>query len=156
MFRSKEVWSKKCALQKLRPPKIGSKKFGQNGVSKSWDIADIKYLWWVVVVVCIFMSSSTYVELWLSWVVPISIRLIVAWRFLQHTRRWSKLQDCAEYFSTFVHTWLSHTNNICCVREFILNHTLEITMLYAGIITDTLTSYLLIVSWVGKEDDFAF
>jgi len=46
-------------------------KFGQNGVSDSWYIADIKFVWWLggVVFNFIFMSNPTNVEpaLWLSW-----------------------------------------------------------------------------------------
>ena len=37
----KKIGSKDVSPKKIRPPKTGSKKFSQNQVSNSWDIADI-------------------------------------------------------------------------------------------------------------------
>ena len=84
-------------------------RFHQNRISNSWDIADIEFLWWVVVVVgcgrvckAIFVSNPTYVELSLSWVGALTMHEdVVSMRILWKPGSWlpCKLPSCAELWT---------------------------------------------------------
>ena len=52
MFGPRSIWVKRSLVQKeilaqknYGSQKIGSKTFGQNRVSNSWDIADFEFVW---------------------------------------------------------------------------------------------------------------